>query len=70
MGRSAHPRTEDEVAGLSLDQLNAEITRCLNGYELAGASDGAKAFFKRLIWLEAQRERLHGVPAKTRRFRR
>lgn len=53
---------------MTLPQLNAEIQRCLLGYEQVGTSQGRKAFFNRLVRLEAEREKLHGVTAKSRRF--
>ncbi|WP_157480999.1 MULTISPECIES: hypothetical protein [unclassified Lysobacter] len=59
----------DVLAELPLDQLNAEIGRCLWGYENGGTSQGRKAFFKRLVMLEQVREGAHGVPAKQRAFR-
>lgn len=66
--RSGYPESEAELEGLTLAQLNAEIQRCLFGYENGGTSQGRKSFFKRLVWLEAARERLHGIAAKPRRF--
>ena len=61
--------TDPEVlARASLSELNHEIKRCLLGYETGGTSQGRKAFFERLIWLEKIREASHGVPAKQRRF--
>jgi len=59
----------DALAQLPLDQLNAEIGRCVWGYENGGTSQGRKAFFKRLVLLEQVREEAHGVPAKQRAFR-
>jgi len=59
----------DVLAALPLDQLNAEIGRCLWGYENGGTSQSRKAFFKRLVMLEQIREEAHGVPAKQRAFR-
>lgn len=59
----------DALASLPLDELNAEIHRCLWGYENGGASAGGKAFFKRLVMLERIRESVHGVPAEQRAFR-
>ena len=53
---------------MTLDELNAEIQRCLLGYERGGTSQARKAFFKRLVLLEAERERLFDVAAKPRRF--
>ena len=59
----------DVLAALPLEQLNAEIGRCLWGYENGGTSQGRKAFFKRLIMLEQVRETAHDIPAKQRAFR-
>jgi hypothetical protein len=58
----------DSLAKLPLDRINAEIARCLLGYQTGGTSQGRKAFFKRLVLLEQVREESHGVPAKSRRF--
>jgi hypothetical protein len=66
--RAAVPTTDEEIEALSLEQLNAEIGRALIGYETGGTSQGRKAFFKRLVWLENHREAIHGVIAKRRRF--
>ena len=66
--RSDYPASDAEMEALTLSQLNAEIERSLFGYENSGTSQGRKAFFKRLIWLEAARERLHGIASKPRRF--
>jgi hypothetical protein len=60
---------EKEIANLSLEQLNKEIAKCLLGTQNSGTSQGSKSFFKRLVWLETQREKLHGIPAKKRDFR-
>lgn len=66
--RSGYAENSAELEAMTLPHLNAEIQRCLFGYERGGTSQGRKAFFKRLVWLEAERERLHGVAAKARRF--
>ena len=66
--RSAVADTEEQVAALSLPELNSQIAHALWGYENGGSSQGRKAFFKRLVWLEAQREELHGIAAEQRRF--
>lgn len=66
--RSKAPETSADVRGMPLSWFNAEIKRCLQGYETGGSSQGRKAFFKRLIWTEAERERNHGVAAPRRRF--
>ncbi|QGZ93364.1 hypothetical protein [Terricaulis silvestris] len=66
--RSGYAQSSADVEALTLAELNAEIQRCLFRYERGGTSQGRKAFFKRLVWLEAERERLHSVTAKSRRF--
>jgi hypothetical protein len=53
---------------MSRTVLDTEITRCLWGYENGGSSQGRKAYFKRLVWYEEQREILFGVEAPRRRF--
>ena len=58
----------DVLAALSLDRLDAEISRCITGYQTGGTSQGRKAFFKRLVMLEGIGERVHGIPAKQRSF--
>lgn len=68
--RSKLPETKEDVAKLSLDHLNAEIERCLSGYNEGGTSQARKAFFDRLVWYEKMREEVHGVPAPSRRARR
>ena len=67
--RSGVAETEEEVAKLSLDELNVEIERCLQGFEYGGSSQGRKSFFKRLVWLEKMREKIHGIPATGRLWR-
>ena len=67
--RSGVADTEEDVAKLGLDELNAEIDRCLQGAEYAGSSQARKAFFKRLVWLEKMREKIHGIPATRRLWR-
>jgi len=66
--RSAIPTSEDEVAELSLEQLNGAIAmiewRAQNN---ALSHQLRKASFKRLVWLEEQREKLHGVARPPRR---
>lgn len=68
--RSFKMTDERAVAALPLSDLNHEIQRCLLGYESGGSSQGRKAFFERLVWLEKIREATHDVPAKRRRFGR
>jgi hypothetical protein len=66
--RSGYPDTNAAVEALTLAELNREIQRSLIGYQLDGRGPAGKAFFKRLVWLETQRQRLHGIDAKRRRF--
>ncbi len=69
--RSGVADTEEEVAQLTLDQINAEIQRCLDGAFSGGqGSQGHKAFFKRLVWMEKMRENIHGIPAPRRVWHR
>jgi hypothetical protein len=61
---------EHALAALPLSDLNHEIQRCLYGYESGGTSQGRKAFYERLVWLEKIRAAAHDIPAKRRRFSR
>jgi hypothetical protein len=67
--RSTKEQDPDVLAALPLYDLNAEISRCLWGYENGGTAQGRKAFFKRLVMLEQIREQAHGIPARKRAFR-
>jgi hypothetical protein len=61
------PHTEEEVAEMTLDEVNAEIQRCLDGAYSGGlGSQGHKSFFNRLVWMEKIREKLHRIPAPLR----
>jgi hypothetical protein len=59
--------SEAEVAQLTLRQLNAQIAYAVWRFQYIGKSSLRKDAFKRLLWLEAQREKLHGIPAPRRR---
>lgn len=67
--RSGVADNVDEAAQMSRAQLDSEIQRCFWGSENGGTSQGRKAFFKRLVWLEEQRENFFGVSAPRRVFR-
>jgi hypothetical protein len=54
---------------MALDEINKEIERCRIGANSNGSSQGRKAFFQRLIWIERMREKLHGIPAPRRAWR-
>jgi hypothetical protein len=66
--RSGVADSGEYLAKLTLDQINHDIERCAYWAEAGGSSQGRKSFFKRLVWLEAERERLHDIPAPKRRF--
>ena len=66
--RSGISETASEVAEMSEEELSTEIDRCKFGYQHGGTSQGRKAFFKRLVWLESQREELFGIFAPRRKF--
>jgi hypothetical protein len=55
---------------LTLDQLNRQIQflefRCNSDM----SASLKRSSFKTLIWLEAERERLHGIPAPDRKMAR
>jgi hypothetical protein len=71
LGSELFKVTDEEVLSkVPLSDLNHEIQRCLYGYENGGTSQGRKAFFDRLVWLEKIREASYGVEATARRFGR
>jgi hypothetical protein len=65
--RSGLAETEAEVAKMTLAEIDKEIERCHKGAYAGGAA--AKGFFKRLVWMEGLREKLHGTPASRRLWR-
>jgi hypothetical protein len=52
---------------MTLAEIDKEIERCHKGAYAGGAA--AKGFFKRLVWMEGLREKLHGTPASRRLWR-
>ena len=66
--RSATADHADEASKMSRAEIDSEIQRCLWGAENGGLSQGRKSFFKRLVWLEQQREKLFEVVAPRRAF--
>jgi len=67
--RSAVATTEAEVASLTLSQLNQQIAWSEHRARSDLSASLRRLTLKHLVWLEEQRERLHGVPApKRRRF--
>jgi hypothetical protein len=69
MGRlKGGANNEDEAEKLTLPQLNKLIAHAEWRFQNIGNSSLRKSAFKRLTWLDAQRERLHGIAAPVRRF--
>jgi hypothetical protein len=69
MGRlKGGANTDAEAEKLSLAQLEILISGAEWRLERASNSNLRKDAFKRLTWLEAQRERLHGIEAPDRRL--
>lgn len=65
--RSRAPQTEADAAKLSLSELNGWISRAeFRALHLKLSASLKKSAMKRLVWLETQRERIHGVPAPDR----
>jgi hypothetical protein len=65
--RSRAPETEADAAKLSLPELNDWISRAeFRALHLKLSASLRKSAMKRLIWLEAQREALYGLPAPDR----
>lgn len=57
----------EEAEKLTLGQLNRLIAHAEWSFQAKSNSALRKSAFKRLVWLEAQRERLHGIPPPPRR---
>ena len=60
--------TEAEADMLTLGQINRLIAHAELRVETIGKSNLRKLAFKRLTWLEAQPERIHGIAAPDRRL--
>jgi hypothetical protein len=67
--RSRVAETKEEVAKMTLADLNKEIERLLRMAESSAHSAGRKECFKRAVWLETTREEVHGIPATKRLWR-
>lgn len=66
-GRSRSPETAADASKLGLQELNGWIAHAeFRASHLKLSASLRKSAMKRLVWLEAQRERLHGVPAPDR----
>jgi len=69
MGRlKGGANTDAEAEKLTLSQLDLLISGAEWRFDHGSNSNARKLAFKRLTWLEAQRERLHGIPAPSRRL--
>jgi hypothetical protein len=67
--RSAIATTDEEVAKLTLPELNGQISLLKWRAERADMSASLRrSAFKSLVWLEERRETLHGVKAPDRKF--
>jgi hypothetical protein len=60
----------DDLSTLTLDDLNTAIHWAKFGWENGGTSQGRRAFFKKLIALEAEREARFDIQAPKRRYNR
>ena len=67
--RSGVSETKEQVAKMTLDDLNAEIERHLGMAYSGAGSAGRKECFKRAVWLEQMREEIYRIPAKRRLWR-
>ncbi len=69
MGRlKGGANTDAEAEKLTLSQLELLVSGAEWRFDHATNSNDRKLAFKRLTWLEAQRERLHDIPAPFRKL--
>jgi len=66
--RSGAPETDADVEAMPLAELNHRIGRVEYITKIKLSSSLRRSAFKTLVWLEAQRERIHGIPAPKRKF--
>ncbi|WP_035656591.1 hypothetical protein [Bradyrhizobium sp. STM 3809] len=65
--RSRAPESVADIEALSLDELNEWIGLAeLRATRMKLSASLQKSAMKRLVWLEGQRERLHGIAAPER----
>ena len=67
--RSNVTKQEEDIAKLALDELNAEVARRQTRMKIAPTTYLRKAFFKRIVQLETERERLFGLPRSKYSYR-
>ncbi len=46
---------------MTLSEIDSKIDQSMHGVINGGTTVGRKSFFKRLIWLEANRSKVHGI---------
>ena len=68
--RSGVAETKEQVAKMTLNNLNVEIERLLQMARSGAGSAGRKECLKRSVWLEKMREQIHGMPAPRRVWHR
>ena len=66
--RSHVPTTPSEADALDLREMYGLIADFEHRVRMKKSASLRKLTFKRLCWLEEQRERVHGVPAPKRKF--
>jgi hypothetical protein len=65
--RSKTPVTDEDAEKLVLKELNGRIRLAeYRATKMKLSASLMKSAMKRLVWLEDQREKLHGVPAPKR----
>ena len=52
--RSGVPHRDDELAALTRDEIDAELARARQRLSIPGSAKAAKAWRKRIHWLEAE----------------
>jgi hypothetical protein len=58
----------EQLEAMSLVELEAELRHALGVFNASGGKGAAaRQVLKRVIWLEGERENLHGIPAPVRR---
>jgi hypothetical protein len=67
--RSGIKSQQEDLSALTPADLEDEISRAEGGLQLAANAFSRKYFFRRLTWLEAYRETVHGVAAPRRSMR-
>ena len=69
-GSKGSSKEQKKIESMSLDQMNDEVQRCLNGVSNAGTTVAKKAYFKLLVWVEQIRENKYEIEAPQRDFKK